>query len=77
MKGDEEYKIHNSSFKTCQFVPDHLQRNPSTVDTLRPDEVSCIERGPHFRGKFLLRKHIWFTAKCPEYRGVLISGVSF
>ena len=25
----------------------------------------------------MLRKHIWVTAKCPEYRGVFISGVSF
>ena len=38
-----------------------------------PSKVSCIERCPHIRGKFLLRKHIWVTAKCPEYRGVLIS----
>ena len=30
-----------------------------------PGEVSCIERCPHFRGKFMLRKHIWGTAKCP------------
>ena len=42
-----------------------------------PGEVSCIERCPHFRGKFLLRKHIWDIAKCPQCRGVLISGVSF
>ena len=42
-----------------------------------PGEVSCIERCPHFRGKFTLGKHIWDTAKCPYYRGVLISGVSF
>ena len=39
--------------------------------------MSCIERCPHFRGKFLFRKHIWNIAECPEYRGVLISGVSF
>ena len=30
-----------------------------------PSKVSCIERCPHFRGKFLLRKHIWDIAKCP------------
>ena len=43
-----------------------------------PGEVSCIERCPHFRGKFIiLRKHVWDIAKCPLYRGVLISGVSF
>ena len=24
-----------------------------------------------------MREHIWDTAKCPKYRGVLISGVSF
>ena len=30
-----------------------------------PNKVSCIERCPHFRGKFLLRKHIWDIAKCP------------
>ena len=28
-------------------------------------KVSCIERCPHFRGKFLLRKHIWGIVKCP------------
>ena len=42
-----------------------------------PGEVSCIERCPHFRGRFILRKHIWDIAKCPLYKGVLISGVSF
>ena len=44
-----------------------------------PSKVSCTERCPHFRGKFLLRKHIWdiHVSKCPYYRGVLISGVSF
>ena len=32
-------------------------------------KVSCIERCPHFRGKFLLRKHIWgHIAKCPYFR---------
>ena len=36
-----------------------------------PGKVSYIERCPHFRGKFLLGKHIWVTAKCPEFRGVL------
>ena len=40
-------------------------------------EVSCIERCPHFRDKFLLRKHIWDIAKCPQYRGVLILGATF
>ena len=30
-----------------------------------PSKVSCIERCPHFRGKFLLRKHIWDIVKCP------------
>ena len=29
-----------------------------------PSKVSCIERCPHFRGKCLLRKHIWDLAKC-------------
>ena len=28
-------------------------------------KVSCIEKCPHFRGKFILRKHIWDIAKCP------------
>ena len=42
-----------------------------------PGEVSCIERCPHFRGRFILRKHVWDIAKCPLYKGVLISGVSF
>ena len=42
-----------------------------------PCKVSCIERCPHFRGKFTLRKCIWDIVKCPYYRGVLISGVSF
>ena len=41
---------------------------------LGTSKVSCIERLPHFRGKFLSRKPIWDIAKCP---GVLISGVSF
>ena len=36
--------------------------------------VSCIDRCPHFRGKFLLR---WDIAKCPQYRGVHNSGMSF
>ena len=26
-------------------------------------KVSCIERCPHFRGEFLLRKHTWDKAK--------------
>ena len=30
-----------------------------------PGEVSCIERCSHFRGKFILRKHIWNITKCP------------
>ena len=30
---------------------------------------------PHFRGEFILRQRIWDIAKCPEYRGVLISSV--
>ena len=30
-----------------------------------PSKVSCIERCPHFRDKFLLRKYIWDLAKCP------------
>ena len=29
-----------------------------------PGEVSCIERCLNFKGKFILRKHIWDTAKC-------------
>ena len=29
--------------------------------------VSCIDRCPHFRSKFILRT-IWETAKCPYYR---------
>ena len=33
--------------------------------------MSCIERCPHFRGKFILREHIWDIVKCPY------SGVSF
>ena len=41
-----------------------------------PGEVSCIERCPHFRGKFPLRNCNWDIAKCPQYSGVLISGVS-
>ena len=36
-----------------------------------PGGVSCIERCPHFRGKFILRKHIWDTTRCPYFRGVL------
>ena len=28
-----------------------------------PGEVSCIERCPHFRGKFTLRKHNWDIVK--------------
>ena len=40
-------------------------------------KVFCIERCPHFRGRFTFRKHVWVTAKCPQYRDVLISGVSF
>ena len=24
-----------------------------------PGDVSCIERCPHFRGKFLIREHVW------------------
>ena len=41
-----------------------------------PSKVSskCIERCPHFRGKFILREHIWDVAKCPQYRGVLLEG---
>ena len=39
--------------------------------------MSCIERCPHFRGKSTLKKHICDTAKCPLYRSVLVSGVSF
>ena len=46
-----------------------LQWNPYIVDTWGPGEVSYIhvhvERCPHFRGKFPLRKHIWDTVKCP------------
>ena len=30
-----------------------------------PGKVSCVERCPHFSGKFILRKHIWDIAKCP------------
>ena len=30
-----------------------------------PGEVSRIERCPHFRGTFVLRKHIWDITKCP------------
>ena len=35
---------------------------------------SLIQRFPYFMGKFMLRNHIWDIAKCPYYRGVLISG---
>ena len=42
-----------------------------------PGEVSCTEMCPHFWGKFILRNHIWDAAKCPQYRCVHISGVSF
>lgn len=33
-----------------------------------PGEVSCIDidRCPHFRSKFLCRKHIWVTGKVPS-----------
>ena len=53
-----------------------IQWSSSIVYTLGPGKVSCLERCPHFRGKFTLRKHIW---KCPRYRGILvfILGVSF
>ena len=48
-----------------------VQWNCSVVDTLG-DIVKCpVMRG--VPGKFLFRKHIWVTVKCPEYRGVLIS----
>ena len=30
-----------------------------------PSKVSCIERCPHFKGKFILREHIWDIVKCP------------
>ena len=30
-----------------------------------PSNVSCIERCPHFRGKFILREYIWDIVRCP------------
>ena len=36
-------------------------------------KVSCIEKCPHFRGKFLLRKYTWDITKCLQYRGIFIS----
>ena len=30
-----------------------------------PGKVFCIERYSHFRGKFVLGKHVWDIAKCP------------
>ena len=48
------------------------------MDTLGPGEVSSIERCPRFRGKFIMRKHIWEHSKVSLIlRGVLISGMSF
>ena len=44
----------------CYTVEPPLLRTP-----WGPGEVSCIERCPHFRGKFILRKHIRYIAKCP------------
>ena len=41
-----------------------------------PDKVVCTERCPLF-GVIYTKKHIWDTATCPQYRGVLISLVSF
>ena len=55
----------------------HYSGTPLLWTPCGPSKVSCIERCPHFRGKFLLRKYIWDIVKCPQYRGVLISGVSF
>ena len=42
--------------------------------------MSCIERCPHFMGKFLLRKYIWDIAQCPEvslFQGCPLRGVPF
>ena len=42
-----------------------------------PGEVSCIERCPHFRGKFTLKKHssghseVSLIMRCLYFRGVL------
>ena len=46
-----------------------------------PGEVPCIDRCPHFRGKFVPRKHVWDTGKsliqrCPYSRSVLLRGGS-
>ena len=45
---------------------------------LGPSKVSCIERCPHFRGDFPLRKHIWDVhSKVSLVQRCLCFGVSF
>ena len=55
-----------------------IQWNPSIVDTFgRTCEVYCIERCPHFRGKFILRKHIWNTASVLNTEVSLFQGCPY
>ena len=51
---------------TCKYGATCIYSGTSLLWTpWGPNKVSCIERCPHFRGKFILRKHIWDIAKCP------------
>ena len=52
-----EYQRSIDTSSTLQFLR-RYSRTPLMWTPWGPGEVSCIERCPHFRGKFLLRKHI-------------------
>ena len=78
--GQQDFTYRGENIKS-EYIWSHLIHLYSGTPLLwtpwGPGKVSCLEGCPHFKGKFLQRKHSWDIAKCPYYRGVLISGVSF
>ena len=57
------------------YIRGHVHWNLSNPDTLGT-EVSLLVRCPDFRGCNVHKQGVWDSQRCPEYRGVLISGVS-
>ena len=42
-----------------EALTNHYSGTPLLWTPWGPNKVSCIERCPHFRDKFILRAHIW------------------
>ena len=75
-KGGERERGMEGTVSICMYSGAPLLWTP-----WGPGKVSCIERCPHLRGKFLFRKHIWdiasvFNTEVSIFQGCPLRGHS-